>query len=142
MIAKAMSRILLLFATAALSVVLTGCTVSGGTGVNSPASAEVSGAIVRVGGPIGQGLSQPKSVPMTATAVAYRATSGQAAISGTPLVKIRTSGSAGGRFTLHLAPGGYVLVAETASGAMISAPKRITLTPGRVSRVTLTVSVP
>jgi hypothetical protein len=138
-----MSRLICLVTTAALSVVvLTGCTVSGTTAVNSPASAEVSGAIVRVGGPIVQGSSQPKSTPMTATAVVYRATLSHSSVSGIPVEKVRTSASTGGRFTLHLAPGGYVLVAETGSGAMISAPKRISLTAGAVLRITLTVPVP
>jgi hypothetical protein len=136
------SGVLLLFSAALLSVVLAGCTASGTAVVNSPAPGEVSGVIVRVGGPISQVSSQPKSVPMTAIAVVYSAKSGRTAISGTPVVKARTSGSAGGRFTLHLAPGGYVLVAETTSGAMISPPTRITISAGAVSRVTLTVPVP
>jgi hypothetical protein len=138
-----MSRLICLVLAVALSVVvLTGCTVSGPAAVNSLALVEVSGAIVRAGGPIVQDLSHPKSSPMTSTAVVYRATSSQSSISGTPVLKVRTSASTGGRFTLHLVPGNYFLVAETASGVMISAPKRITLGAGGVPSIKLTVSVP
>jgi hypothetical protein len=79
---------------------------------------------------------------MTATAVVYRRTSSQSSISGTPVAKVRTSASTGGRFTLNLVPGNYFVVAETASGSMISAPKQITLTAGEALSIKLTVSVP
>lgn len=136
---NSISRVRGIVITATLSVaVLTGCTLTGPTAVNSPASEEVSGSIVRVGGPVGS-----KSTPLTATAVAYRAGSNQLSISGAPVMKIRTSASMGGRFTLHLLPGKYFLVAESADGAMISAPKRITLVSGGATiSITLIVSVP
>ena len=139
MSSNTMSRLTGLVITATLSmVVLTGCTLTGPTVVNSPASEEVSGSIVRVGGPAGA-----KSTPLTATAVVYSATSNQSSISGAPVMKVRTSVSMGGRFTLHLLPGKYLLVAESAAGTMISAPKRITLAAnGATLSIALIVSVP
>jgi hypothetical protein len=64
-------------------------TMSGTTAVSSPASAEVSGAIVHVGGPLVLGPLQNSS-PMTATAVVYHPASNESSISGTPVVKVHT----------------------------------------------------
>jgi hypothetical protein len=142
MISKPATRVLLLCVASALSIALAGCSGAGRMAVRSPASAQLSGFIVRVGGPVSPGGAQPNPVPVSATAVVFHATPGQASISGKPVAEVLTSGSAGGRFTLHLAPGGYVVVAESPTGARISASKRVSLIAGATSSVTLIIPVP
>ena len=131
-------------ALVALSLGLAGCaaSTSGGGTSTGTASATVTGTIVRVGGPLGPGGTQPTPVPMDGMAAVYRQVGGATSVSGKPVLTVGSSASHTGTFSFSIAPGHYLVVAVLSQGNVRSAPKAIDVTAGQSFTVRLIIPVP
>lgn len=125
---------------------LTGCTSqaasrSGATQSGS-AAATITGTLLEYGGPMPANGTPPPPRPIAAIAAVYRRSPDGTAISGKPVAQTRTSPDGDGSFSLTVAPGEYVIVAESPDGSPWATPKPITAASGRTRSVDLQVDVP
>ncbi len=136
------ARLGLATALVVVSLGLGGCAPATGGGAGGTTSATVTGTIVRVGGPIGPGGTQPTPVPMEGIAAVYRQVNGATSVSGKPVLTVETSSSHTAAFSFSVAPGHYLVVAELGQGNVRSQPKAIDVTAGESLSVRLIIPVP
>lgn len=102
----------------------------------------ISGIIVQVGGPVSERTGEPRSVSIDAVAAVYRRGGGQTSVAGKPIVQAATRPRGSGRFKVAVAPGEYLVVAESHKGDIISTPQPVDVTAGGNVSIHLRVIVP
>lgn len=84
----------------------------------------------------------PRSVSIDAVAAVYSRARGQTSVAGRPIAQAATHATGSGRFKITIAPGAYLVVAESLKGDVISTPRPVDVMAGGNASIHLRVIVP